>query len=147
MEPLPLARLLTVAVRLLVDEMHERLAAAGYDDLRPAHGYVLNAAADGGTTASAVAGLLGMTKQGAAKVIDELAERGYVERTTAAGDARARPVVLTRRGRAALAAAAKVQGALEQEWATVAGARDVAALRRALERVTAGATSPLKPVW
>jgi hypothetical protein len=43
MEDLALGRALTIALRLLVDDMHERLAAQGFDDLRPAFGYVLNA--------------------------------------------------------------------------------------------------------
>ncbi|CAA9276281.1 MAG: hypothetical protein AVDCRST_MAG76-3695 [uncultured Acidimicrobiales bacterium] len=152
-EHLPLGRLLTLALRLLVDEMHQRLQAAGYGDLRPAHGYVLNAAAaEGGVTASALAGMLGMTKQGAAKVITELVEAGYIVRGADDADARARPATLTSRGHAALGAAAEIQRQLEAEWAALVTARDMTGLRRTLERAlhaTSGDADlpPLRPVW
>ena len=89
-----LGRALTIALRLLVDEMHDRLAAKGFDDLRPAFGYVLNAAAHAALTASDVAGLLGMTKQGAAKLLSEMEHAGYIRRIDSPDDGRARPVVL-----------------------------------------------------
>src|SRR5689334_8673688 len=113
--------------------MHERLAAAGYDDLRPAYGYVLHAAADAEMTASDVAALLGMTKQGAAKLLAEMAAAGYVTRGRSTTDGRARPVVLTERGRAARAAAERAQRAIEREWTTFATPEDVAATRRVLD--------------
>lgn len=152
-EHVPLGRLMTLVLRLLVDEMHQRMNAAGYGDLRPAHGYVLNAAAaEGGITASALADLLGMTKQGAAKVIAELVQARYVVRGEDGSDARARPATLTPRGRAALAAAAAIQGQVEEEWAAIASPRDLAGLRRTLEGVLHAAGGdihppPLRPAW
>jgi len=153
MEALPLGRLMTLTLRLLVDEMHQRLDAAGYGDLRPAHGYVLNAAAaEGGVTASALAGTLGMTKQGAAKVLAELMQAGYIVRVDDDADARARPAKLTSRGRAAVDAAALIQHQLEEDWTTLASPRDLVGLRRTLEAAlqAAGGDSqppPLRPVW
>ena len=97
MEDLALGRALTVAVRLLVDDMHERLAAQGFDDLRPAFGYVLNAVANASMSASDVAVLLGMTKQGAAKLLAEMEHAGYIVRTSSPDDGRTRPVGLTTR--------------------------------------------------
>lgn len=146
MTTLPLGRLLTQATRHLVDEMHHRLAEQGFDDLRPAHGYVLNAAAAGGVTASALAVVLGVTKQGAAKVVVELEARGYVERTTT-DDRRARPIALTPRGRAALAAAEAIQRAIEEEWGAMVGTRSMATLRRSLEQVVERVDAPLRPAW
>jgi len=153
MEKLPLGRLMTLTLRLLIDEMHTRLDAAGYGDLRPAHGYVLNAAAvEGGVTASALAGTLGMTKQGAAKVLAELMQAGYIVRGEDGTDARARPAKLTSRGRAALDSAASIQHQLEEEWATLVSPRDLAGLRRILEAALQAAGGdihppPLRPVW
>src|SRR5512139_975165 len=127
MDDLPIARLLASSLRLVVDEMHERLAAEGFEDLRPAHGYALNAAAaDGGVTASALASLLGVTKQAVAKLVDELVTLGYVTRSADAADGRQRPVTLTARGRAALTASARIQREIEDEWAHVAGPRSLA---------------------
>jgi DNA-binding MarR family transcriptional regulator len=152
MDELPLGRALTIAVRLLVDDMHDRLAERGFADLRPAHGYVLNAAAGDGATASEIAALLGITKQGAAKVVAELVDSGYVTRSPSGSDRRARPVTLTARGSAALAAAAEIQRQLEREWAALSSDRDIAALRRVLARVLAahdveGRPPPLRPAW
>lgn len=150
---LPLGRLMTLALRLLVDDMHERLATEGFGDLRPAHGYVLSAAASStGITASELAGSLGMTKQGAAKVIGELLEAGYLVRGGTSTDARARPATLTRRGRSARTAAARIQRQLEDEWAALVSPGDIAVVRRTLERVldAAGADidpPPLRPAW
>jgi len=153
MEHLPVGRLMTLALRLLIDEMHRRLDAAGYADLRPAHGYVLNAAAaEGGVTASSLAGTLGMTKQGAAKVLAELVQAGYIVRGEDDNDARARPAMLTSRGRAALDAAAGIQHQLEEEWSALVSPRDLAGLRRTLEAALQAAGGdihppPLRPVW
>ena len=145
-----LGRALTVALRLLVDDMHERLAAEGFGGLRPAFGYVLNAAARDRVTASDVAALLGITKQGAAKVLAEMSDAGYITRGRSEHDARARPVELTARGRAALAAAEAAQRAIEQEWASWSSPRDIAAMRRVLDAVVAAhgdEPPPLRPAW
>ena len=42
--PIPLARLLAMAYRQLIDDLHDRLAREGYTDVRPEFGYVLLAA-------------------------------------------------------------------------------------------------------
>lgn len=152
MDQVPLARLLASSLRLAVDEMHERLAAEGFADLRPVHGYLLNAAAAGGVTASELASLLGITKQAVAKVVDELVSLGYAERSVASDDARRRPVTLTARGRAALTASARIQHDIEQEWASAAGGRRLATTRVALEGVlhaaeAEGRTVSLRPTW
>lgn len=151
MEELALGRALTIAVRALVDEMHARLAGQGFDGLRPAFGYVLNAAADAPLSASDVAALLGMTKQGAAKLIAEMEFAGYVIRTESGDDARARPLALTERGRQALAAAVEAQREIERTWAGLSAPADVAAMRRVLAAVIAHASAdgppPLRPAW
>ena len=107
MEELALGRALTIALRRLVDDMHERLAADGFDDLRPAFGYVLNTAAASAMNASEIAAVLGMTKQGAAKLLTEMETAGYIARRDSAIDGRVRAVELTDHGRQALAAAAR----------------------------------------
>ena len=151
MADLALGRALTIALRALLDDMHERLAVDGFDDLRPAFGYVLNAAAGASLSATDVAVLLGMTKQGAAKLLAEMEQAGYIVRVESPDDARARPVALTPRGRAALTAAARVQRTIERRWERLSSADDVAALRRVLDAVIANASTdgppPLRPNW
>lgn len=147
-----LGRALTIALRRLVDDMHERLAAEGFDDLRPAFGYVLNAAATSAMNASELAAVLGMTKQGAAKLLTEMATAGYIVRRGSDRDGRVRTIELTDRGRQALAAAARAQSAIEREWVDLASQRDMGAMRRVLAAVITDASSggeppPLRPAW
>ena len=48
--PLFLARLLGMAFGTLVDDLHDRLRARGYTDVRPSFGFVLLEAAQGRST-------------------------------------------------------------------------------------------------
>lgn len=151
METVPLARLLAMAMRAMVDEIHDGLRSAGHPDLRPAHGFVLNAVGATGTTAGELAALLGMTKQGAAKIVDTLVALGYVRRREHSVDRRARLLTLTARGQAALTEAVAVQRRVERQWAERLGQADMAVLRRCLEASVAagpgGEPPPLRPVW
>ncbi len=151
MQELPLARLLSMATRLLVDELHEGLHAAGHSELRPAHGFALNGIGESGATATQLAVLLGMTKQGAAKLVESLVELGYVEREPNTDDARSVLLVLSARGRELLRRAEEIQRRLEAEWAEAIGAPELDALRRGLEQVVrerhGGELPPLRPIW
>ncbi|MEA2283130.1 MAG: hypothetical protein QOK21_3737 [Solirubrobacteraceae bacterium] len=151
MPPLPIARLLAAATRMTIEALHDELAELGHADLRPAHGYALNTVGEHGTTAARLAGDLGMTKQGAAKLVETLVHRGYLDRSEHAGDARARLLTLTPHGRELLASAERIQRELEARWARAAGSEDVAALRRALEAVvderSGTGPPPLRPIW
>ena len=147
-----LGRALTLALRQLVDEMHERLAAQGFDDLRPAFGYVLNAAATSAMNASEIAAVLGMTKQGAAKLLSEMQAAGYIVRRGSDQDGRVRAIELTDRGVQALTAATDAQFAIEQHWSDLTSRQDTLALRRVLGAVISeassdGAPPPLRPAW
>lgn len=131
---IPLVRLLSMAVTVALDELHHELNAGGHPTLRPVHGYALNAVLNGNDTASAVAPLLAMTKQGAARVIQHLLNEGYLEYGTADGDARSKPLVLTSRGHDVIALSVSVQERIEEQWADVVGPRQMAGARRALEQ-------------
>jgi DNA-binding MarR family transcriptional regulator len=146
----PAVRLLVRAVAAMVDEMHRRLADLGHPDLRTTHGFLLNALGPDGATTAELGQALGMTKQGAAKVVGQLADLGYVTTVPDPEDGRARPVVLTHRGREALAAAAGVQRKLEGELARVCGRADVDTTRRvltaAVRRWSADGSASLRPL-
>ena len=134
---IPLVRLLSMAVTVALDELHHELNANGHPTLRPVHGYALNAVLNGHTTASAMAPLLAMTKQGAARVIQHLLDEGYVDYADddAVTDARSKPLELTRRGQDVVALAVKAQERIEADWVDVVGERRMATTRRALEQV------------
>jgi len=148
-DDVPLARLLAAGLRLVVDAMHEQLAAGGHPGLRPAHGFALNAVGAAGATTTEVGALLGMTKQGAAKLVQSLVDTGYLRRRPHPGDARAQLLVLTARGKQALRLAATAQHGIEQQLQDKLGEADVQALRRVLRRLhEEGEGIPaLRPVW
>ena len=128
----PLVRLLSMAVAVGLDGLHRELAAAGHPELRPVHGFALNAVAGGARTASDLARALRMTKQGAAKIVASLVDRGYLELLPVDDDARVKPLSLTRRGRSAIEASVAIQKGIERRWAAVLGDDEVRAMRRGL---------------
>ncbi|HUR23326.1 MAG TPA: MarR family transcriptional regulator [Acidimicrobiales bacterium] len=145
----PLARLFAIGYRLLIDGLHARLRERGWSDVRPAFGFVLLAVREERATSTDLAALMGTTKQAASKLVDTMAAAGYVERHTAADDGRRRPVGLTERGRALLAAVEEIYAELEREWAAVLGGGELERLRGDLVRVLtddgAGALPPVRP--
>ena len=144
---LPLRLLL--GFRTLIDALHEELARRGYGDLRgPVHGFVLQALGPDGATAVELGRRLGVTKQAAAKHIEFLEARGYVERSTDPGDARRKPVRLTARGEGALDQSALIFEELRAGWARQLGVERLRALEADLRAVTPAAVFRLDlPGW
>lgn len=149
--PVPIARLLAMAYRMLMDDLHQRLRDEGWHDVRPAFGFVLLAAREDPTTAKDLATLMGTTKQAAAKLLDTMEAAGYVRRSVSRVDGRRREVDLSARGRRLLAAVEVIYADLEATWASVIGERGVARLRTDLTRVIAerheGVLPAVRPTW
>jgi len=147
--PTPLARLLVMAYRQLIDALHERLAAAGYEDVRPAYGYVLLAVRDKPTTAAEVVSLLGVTKQATSKLIEEMEHGGYVKRDVHGDDARAKAIAITPRGKRFLGVVESIYRDLEAEWARATSRKRVetlrADLRAIVEAAHGGTLPPVRP--
>ncbi len=135
----PLARLLAMAYRQLIDRLHERLAAEEYTDVRPTFGYVLLALRDEPTTGADIALLLGVTKQAASKLVDAMEQGGYVRRQTHGDDARAKEIAITARGRRFLVTVESIYRDLEAEWAEVTSKKRVEALRDDLRTIVEAA--------
>jgi DNA-binding MarR family transcriptional regulator len=126
---------MAMAYRLLVDSLHEELAERGWQDVRPQYGYVLLACRERPTTSGEIAALFGVSKQAAGKLIDAMVQSGLLLRRSSAEDARAKPLVLSPRGRRLLVTVEEVYTALEEEWAEIIGRRRLEALRSDLLRV------------
>lgn len=116
------------SVRLILD----RIAAAGFDGVKPSHGYVIQRLIEDEPTITALAEALDMTQQGASKQVRDLEQLGYVERVVVPDDQRARRVRLTPAGRGVLEAGRKARADLEQEVLAQVGAADLAAAKSAL---------------
>ena len=146
--PIPLARLFAVAYRSLIDRLHSELRNNGWTDVRPSFGFVLLAVRDEPTTATALATLLGTTKQATSKLLDAMDAAGYVQRA-GAEDGRQRPVELTARGRELLATVEDTYVELENEWAATIGDHELTRMRKALTTVltrdTGGRPPPIRP--
>ncbi|MEU8358654.1 MarR family transcriptional regulator [Nonomuraea sp. NPDC048882] len=133
---LPLRLLL--AFRMLIDELHAELARQGHPDIRPMHGFVMQAIGPDGTTAVELGRTLGVSKQAAGKTIDTLERIGYVERTTDARDTRRKIVRLTPYGMDALNRSARIFDTLRARWADELGEDRLNALEADLRTMTPG---------
>src|SRR5438132_8204940 len=90
--------LLRGPARAIVDRIARDLPAAGFTDLRPAHFVVFQHIQPTGSRLTELAELAQITKQSMGYLVDDLEQRGYVERVPDPRDGRARPVRLTARG-------------------------------------------------
>jgi DNA-binding MarR family transcriptional regulator len=147
----PLVRLLSMAVTVALEELHEELESRGHGVLRPAHGYAMNAVLNGRNTASQIGPLLGMTKQGAAKLVQTLVDEGYLVFEDSTDDGRRKPLSLTDKGLEAVRVSVEIQERIEQEWASIVGPRRMSTTRTALEEavraVGEGELPPVRSGW
>ncbi|WP_202819038.1 MarR family winged helix-turn-helix transcriptional regulator [Actinosynnema sp. ALI-1.44] len=74
------------------------LAQAGFGDLRPSDGFLVQHLQHGPVTIGELADKLGISAQGVSKTVIEMERKGYVTRTASSGDQRIRLVDLTSRG-------------------------------------------------
>ncbi|WP_405874506.1 MULTISPECIES: MarR family winged helix-turn-helix transcriptional regulator [unclassified Streptomyces] len=138
------AALLAVAGEL-TQRIHEGVVARGFEGIRPAHGFAFARLAPDGATATDLAAHLGVTKQAASQLVDEIVRKGYAERRPHPGDARARLVVLTERGWACTRAAEEAAAEVVQAWGDVLGESEVRVLRDQLARIAP--YGPIRPAW
>jgi DNA-binding MarR family transcriptional regulator len=129
--------LLDAAFDTFTEELTQRVAAAGYSDIRVSHGCVFGNIDPDGSRLTELAERAHMTKQSVGEVTSDLEARGYLERVPDPTDGRAKIIRLTERGREAQAIGRGLIDDLERDWGERFGADRVAALREALEVITA----------
>src|SRR3954453_22172161 len=79
------AILIVGANRCVADGLQATMQAGGPREMRPPYGFVIRALASGGLRLTELAERLGVTKQAALKIVDEMEAHGLVERTPAPG--------------------------------------------------------------
>jgi DNA-binding MarR family transcriptional regulator len=131
--------------RALVDGISAGVRGRGFNDIRPVHGFAFTRLAAGDATVTDLAAHLGVTRQAAAQLVDELEAKGYVERRPHPGDARARLVTLTPRGWACTQAAEAAMTDTIRPWAAALGEQRLLALRSDL--LSIAPRGPLRPIW
>jgi DNA-binding MarR family transcriptional regulator len=137
--------LLMRAASATAAQINADVIAAGFTSLRPAHGLAFICVAGEGATVSEIAAHLGITKQSAAAIVEDLAAAGYLVRSPHPRDGRAQLVRLTERGLAATEAATKAAREQWRELARSVGEEPLTQLADVL--ITLGQAGSLRPVW
>jgi DNA-binding MarR family transcriptional regulator len=96
--------LLALARERWIRAMAQRLSALGFEDYRRSDPLVLRSLRAGEVPLGSLTATLGLTRQGARKVVSGLVERDYAQVTSSTVDTRRRMVALTPRGREYVAA-------------------------------------------
>ncbi|MFI1461699.1 MarR family winged helix-turn-helix transcriptional regulator [Nocardia carnea] len=130
-----LLKLLTLASRAVEDELNADLRARLSGDLRPAHYAVFRHLDPAGSRVGELAQAAGMTQQSMGELVGQLESAGLVRRQVDPADRRARQVVCTPVGRAALALAGERIAGIEQRITREVGAAGMDDLLNLLTRV------------
>lgn len=117
-----LGQLLRQGYDRFVTELHAGLDAAGYADIRPAHGNVFQFIGAEGCTLTELAERASLTKQSMGYLVDYLADHGYIERVPDPRDGRAKLLTLTGKGWQAVHTALGLIELIERRWRTALGA-------------------------
>jgi len=127
-----LLRVPTEAIfRRIVRELNE----AGFEGLTLAHIAVMRFPGPDGERPSVLAERAGISKQAMNRLLGSLEDLGYLKRTDASDEGRARIVRFTRRGHAAWARINEILRGVEREWSAELGAKDFGQLKELLLRV------------
>ena len=127
--------LLRVPAQAIQRRIITELNAAGFGELRVPHMAVLQFPGPDGVRPGLLAERAGMSKQAMNQLLRSLEGCGYLVRSDAPDEGRARIVRFTKRGRAASAKAHEILRDVEREWSTVLGPKRFAELKELLLRV------------
>ena len=129
--------LLRVPAEAIQRRLVSELNAAGFGELRLPHMAVLQYPGPDGVRPGTLAERAGMSKQAMNQLLRSLEDLGYITRSNAPDEGRARIIRFTKRGRAAYARVHDILRDIEHQWSAELGARDFAQLKRLLLRVWA----------
>lgn len=133
---IPTAGLLRLAYNLLSARIFSVVTAAGYSDLRPSHGNVMEQLTfDDGRRLSELANFTGITAQSMSELVDDLERMGYVERRPDPTDRRAKRIYLTARGRDNVQVGAAAAWEADEYAAALVGEQRLHELRNILEQI------------
>ncbi|MET3131173.1 DNA-binding MarR family transcriptional regulator [Oxalobacteraceae bacterium GrIS 1.11] len=136
-QPADFGILLNIAFGVFKAGLHRHLATAGFDDVGPSFGYVFRLLQERPLNLRQLADHLGITPQGALKVVNDMVAKGYVERSGNLADARVKHLSLTERAARAIAEARRFHAQFEDQLAGRIGREGAGAARAALEDIAA----------
>jgi DNA-binding MarR family transcriptional regulator len=131
----PLPGLLRDVAEAQFAELHERLQARGFAEIRPSHGCVFSTIDEHGSRLTDLAERSGLTKQSVGEVVADLERLGFVERVPDPDDRRAKTIKLTPHGVEALAAADEIFAEIERGVAEEIGEERFEEFRETIERL------------
>jgi DNA-binding MarR family transcriptional regulator len=111
-----MSALLRQVSRLMIDELIERMRAAGYDRQSATHHPVFENIDPDGTRMTVLAERAGMTHQSMGELVGSMERLEYLERRADPADGRARLVALTPKGRDIVRRALREIADIEQAW-------------------------------
>jgi DNA-binding MarR family transcriptional regulator len=127
--------LLRVPGQVIQRRIIRELNAVGFKELVVPHMAVLQFPGPDGVRPGMLAESAGMSKQAMNRLLRSLENFGYIVRSDAPNEGRARVVRLTKRGHAAYAKIHEVLRVIESEWSTELGPRYFDELKKLLLRV------------
>ena len=125
------------AYSLLGFQIVEGVVGAGYPH-KPKHSAVFAQISPDGSRLTELARKANMTAQSMGELVDELVELGYVVRRPDPEDGRAKLIVLTKRGRDAVAAGQQTIEGIEEQLNEILGERGHQELRLLLSKLLHG---------
>ncbi|WP_338829738.1 MarR family winged helix-turn-helix transcriptional regulator [Bradyrhizobium sp. 27S5] len=126
-------QLLLRTARIVNRHVVEGLHACGYANLRSTHTTLLSNIDLAGSTVTAAAERAGITKQAMGRLASELEDAGYITVRSDPTDARARVLHLTENGMRLMLDSLQVMTKLENDYARLVGADQLAAVLDGLE--------------
>lgn len=127
--------LLRVPAQAIHRRIIQELNAAGYHELRMPHIAVLQFPGPDGVRPGTLAERAGVSKQAMNQLLGSLQGLGYIVRSDAPDEGRARIIRLTKRGRAAYSRIHDILRTIEHEWSAELGTRHFIQLKELLFRV------------
>ena len=134
-EKMLIGALLRVPAQAIHRRIINELNAAGFEELRVPHMAVLQFPGPDGVRPGMLAERAGMSKQAMNQLLRSLDALGYIARSDAPDEGRARIVRLTKRGRAAYAKIHEILRDIEREWSAELGPKRFTGLKELLLRV------------
>ena len=137
-EEMLIGALLRVPAQAIHRRIINELNAAGFNELRVPHMAVLQFPGPDGVRPGVLAERAGMSKQAMNQLLRSLEALGYLGRSDAPDEGRARLVRLTKRGHAAYAKIHGILRDIERDWRAELGPKRFAALKVLLLHVWDG---------
>jgi DNA-binding MarR family transcriptional regulator len=127
--------LLRVPAQAIQRRIIKELSAAGFEGLSMPHMAVLQFPGPDGVRPGVLAERAGMSKQAMNQLLRSLETLGYIVRSDAPQEGRARIVHFTKRGRAAYSKVYDILRDIERDWSAELGSKRFAQLKQLLFRV------------